>query len=185
MSWWMSAWMTASISISRARRPATLIMVWYSPWNQPAVRSGLVVVLTRSPTLPVTQTAAFVTQVVTPRMTKSPAAPAALLTALETASQTLPTTGSWQGSARIGSARAGAVNGPASAARQRRSANAAVSRRSDGAWLGLDTGELLEAGDAREQLARGFGLRVVRERRGGAGRALEARDLPGAVLPDE
>ena len=46
-----------------------------------------------SPTLPVTQTAAFVTQAVTPRMTNSPASAATLVTAPATASQTLPTTG--------------------------------------------------------------------------------------------
>ena len=48
---------------------------------------------TRSPTLPVTQTAASVTHSVTPRMTKSPVADATLLAALPTASQTLLTTG--------------------------------------------------------------------------------------------
>src|SRR5581483_3525839 len=74
---------------------ATIVPYW--PSNQPALRSGLAVWSMSSPTLPVTQTAAFVTQAVTPRMTKSPASCATRVTAAETASQTLPTIGSWQG----------------------------------------------------------------------------------------
>src|SRR5438477_10647820 len=114
----MSAWMTASISIRSANAPATASMAPYSPWNQLAVRSGLVVPLTTAPTFPVTHTAASVTHSVTPRITYSPAADAAPLTALATASQTLPTTGSWHGlGIDTGSAcaGAGAASGPISA----------------------------------------------------------------------
>ena len=90
----MTAWMTASISIRSASAPATATIVLYSPWNHLALRSGLVVFSISSPTLPVTQTAASVTHTVTPRMTKSPAAEAAVPTAPVTASHTFPTTGS-------------------------------------------------------------------------------------------
>src|ERR1700694_1853395 len=117
----MTDWITASISIRSASAPATASMEPYWPSNQPAVRLGLAVVLMSSPTLPVTQTAALVTQAVTPRMTKSPASVATLVTAAETASQTFPTIGSSQG---FGIAPiwawAGAVNGPASATVERR-----------------------------------------------------------------
>src|ERR671935_1215937 len=93
----MTAWITASISIRRASAPAIMTMVPYCPANQPAVRSGLVVFSTRPPTLPVTHTAALVTQAVTPRITNSPASAATFVTAPATASQTFPTTGNWQG----------------------------------------------------------------------------------------
>src|SRR5437868_11156377 len=128
----MSAWITASISIRSASAPATASMAPYSPWNQLAVRSGLVVPLTTSPTFPVTHTAASVTHSVTPRITNSPAADAAPLTALVTASQTLPTTGSWHGlGIDTGSACAGAASGPISVDAQRRSARAAPAQRKD------------------------------------------------------
>src|SRR6266545_4972134 len=116
------------MSISSASAPATASIAPYWPSNQLAVRLGLVVFSTRSPTLPVTQTAAFVTHTVTPRITKSPASDATLPTAPVTASQTFPTTGNWQGSG-IGptSARAGAANGPARTTVQRDSVSVALS----------------------------------------------------------
>src|SRR5215210_6884169 len=104
------------MSIRSASAPATASMAPYWPSNQLAVRLGLVVFSTRSPTFPVTQTAASVTHTVTPRMTNSPASDATVPTAPVTASQTFPATGNWQGSGMgIGptSACAGAVNGPA------------------------------------------------------------------------
>src|SRR6266540_448127 len=93
MSWRMTDWITASINISSASAPATATMAPYWPSNQLALRSGLLVRSMSSPTLPATQTAAFVTQAVTPRMTNSPASEATLVTAPATASHTLPTTG--------------------------------------------------------------------------------------------
>src|ERR687895_1674950 len=93
MSWRITDWITASISMRSASAPATPTIAPYWPSNQLAVRSGLLVFSMSSPTLPVTHTAAFVTQAVTPRMTNSPASAATLLTAPETASQTLPTIG--------------------------------------------------------------------------------------------
>src|SRR3990170_5699200 len=157
MSWRMTDWMTASMSISSARAPATASMAPYWSSNQLAVRSGLVVCSISSPTLPVTQTAAFVTQAVTPRMTNSPASAATLVTAPETASQTFPTTGSWHGSG-MGPiwAWAGAVKGPASTTVQRRSASVALIQRNNRARSGLGTFELLEAWNGGEQLARGL-----------------------------
>src|SRR5215218_10340001 len=108
----MTDWMTASISIRSASAPATPAIARYWPSNQLAVRSGLVVLSIRSPTLPVTHTAALVTQAVTPRMTNSPASAATLVTAPETASQTFPTTGSSHGFGIDCWAWAGAANGP-------------------------------------------------------------------------
>src|SRR6266545_4894646 len=110
----MTDWMTASISIRSASAPATPTIVPYWPSNQLAVRSGLVVFSMRSPTLPVTHTAALVTQAVTPRMTNSPASAATLVTAPETASQTFPTSGRLHGLGnppppRAGGASAGAT----------------------------------------------------------------------------
>ena len=58
-SWRMTDWITASMSITSASAPATASMAPYWPSNQLAVRSGLAVLSTRSPTLPVTQTAVF------------------------------------------------------------------------------------------------------------------------------
>src|SRR3954462_7956105 len=159
-SWRITDWITASISIRSANAPATATMAPYCPSNQLAVRSGLVVPSTRSPTLPVTHTAAFVTHTVPPRMTNSPASEATLPTAPVTASQTFPATGSWQGSGiGIGptSARAGVVNGPARTTVQRNSVSDALSQRTEGPRSRLSTLELLEARDGGEKIARRVG----------------------------
>src|SRR5881392_1925282 len=123
----MSAWITASINITRPSAPATASIALYSPWNQLALRSGLVVPLTTSPTFPVTHTAASVTHWVTPPMTYSPVAVATLPAALPTASHTAPATGSWHGfGIEEGAAWAGVAIGPTSAGAQR--SKARVSR---------------------------------------------------------
>src|SRR3954447_13427927 len=156
-SWRITDWITASMSIRSANAPATATMAPYCPSNQLAVRLGLVVPSTRSPTLPVTHTAAFVTHTVTPRMTNSPASEATVPTAPVTASQTFPATGSWQGSGTgIGptSARAGAVNGPATTTVQRNSVSDELSQRSNAPRSRLSTLELLEARNGGEKVAR-------------------------------
>src|ERR671933_339123 len=93
----MTDWITASMSIRSAKAPATATIAPYWPSNQLAERSGVVVFSTRSPTLPVTHTAASVTHAVTPRMTNSPAAPAAAPATPPTTSHTLPTSGTSHG----------------------------------------------------------------------------------------
>src|SRR6516165_10675641 len=148
-------WITASISMRRASAPATASMAPYSPWNQLAVRSGLVVLLTRSPTLPVTQTAASVTHSVTPRMTNSPVAEATLLAALPTAPQTLLTTGRSHGFGSAAcSARALGVHGPMRNSAHRSSASAALAART-AVCSGFVAAELVIARDGGEQLSRG------------------------------
>src|SRR5436190_13133544 len=176
--------MTASISISRASAPATPTIVPYSPWNQPALRSGLEVLSISSPTLPVTQTAALVTQAVTPRITKSPASWATFVTAEETASQTLPTTGSSHGFGIDGSACAGAVSGPASTTVHRSSATATLTLRTGQVRSACAIDELAEAWDRGEQRAGRIGLGGG-ERGRGAGAAGERVDFPAAFFPDE
>src|SRR5882762_5086614 len=142
------------MSIRSASVPATATMAPYWPSNQLAVRSGLVVLSTRSPTLPVTHRAAFDTHAVTPRMSNSLASEATLPPAPVPVSQSFPTTGNWQGSG-IGpvSARAGAVNGPARTTVHRDSVSVALSQLSRGARSRLSTLELLEARNGGEQLA--------------------------------
>src|SRR3954453_21669059 len=125
------------MSSRSASAPATATIAPYWPSNHGAVRLGVVVPSTRSPTLPVTQTAAFVTHTVTPRMTNSPASDATLPTGPVTASQTFPTTGSWQGSGTgPTSACAGAVKGPARTTVQSDRVTVALSQRSNGARSG-------------------------------------------------
>ena len=97
MSCRQTAWISASRSIGRASKPATAIIERYWPANHSACTSGLAVASMRPPTLPVTQTAAFVTQDVTPRITKSPAACAALPARSPAALQTKSTPGRSQG----------------------------------------------------------------------------------------
>src|SRR6478672_9391090 len=134
----MTDWITASISIRSASPPATASIAPYWLWNQLAVRSGLVVLLTRSPTLPVTHTAASVTHSVTPRMTNSPVAEATLLAALPTAPQTLLTTGRSHGfGSPACSATAGGVHGPTSSSAHRSGASAACVARTDTGRSGL------------------------------------------------
>src|SRR6478672_11446785 len=153
----MTDWITASISIRSASPPATASIAPYWLWNQLAVRSGLVVLSMRSPTLPVTQTAASVTHSVTPRMTNSPVAEATLLAALPTAPQTLVTTGRSHGfGSPACSARAVGVHGPNKNSAHRSSASAALAARTE-AGSGLVTAELVIARNGSEQLTRGGG----------------------------
>src|SRR5262249_24271189 len=174
------------MSIRRARAAATVSMAPYSPWNQLAVRSGLVVLLTRSPTLPVTQTAASVTHSVTPRMTNSPVAEATLLAAFPTAPQTLLTTGRSHGFGSAAcSARAVGVHGPTSISAHRSSASAALAARTDTARSGLATAALVIARDGGEQLAGARQDFCGGPRRGRSIRAPEGADFPRAALPDE
>src|SRR5262245_58354198 len=182
----MTAWMTASISIRAARAPATATIVLYSPSNQRAPRFGLVVFSTRVPTWPVTHTAASVTHTVTPRITKSLAADAAVPTAPVTASQTFPTTGSWHGSARVVTpARPGVANGPATAMAAIVSPSAKLTSRSCAVGLRLGMAELLEARNRGEEVTRGCGRFRRRERRRGPWRACKRSHLPRAVFPHE
>src|SRR6266542_2817872 len=183
-SWRISAWMTASISISSASAPATSTIAPYWPSNQPAVRSGLAVLSISPPTFPVTQTAASVTQAVTPRITNSPAAPATVPAAPETTSQTLPTIGSWHGFGGVGRARAGVASGPASTIVQRSSASAALAPRTCRLRSAHAILELAEGWDGGERVAGRLGRRGG-ERRGGAGAAGVRTDLPAAVFPGE
>src|SRR6266511_3017099 len=176
--------MTASISISSASAPATSTIAPYWPSNQPAVRSGLAVLSISPPTFPVTQTAASVTQAVTPRITNSPAAPATVPAAPETTSQTLPTIGSWHGFGTGGSARAGAASGPARTTVQMSSASAALAPRSRGVRSARAIPELPERGNGGERLPGRLRVRGG-ERWGGADGARERRDPPSAALPDE
>src|SRR5262249_51933117 len=154
-----SDWMTARTSISSASAPATSTIAAYWPWNHPAVRSGLAVLSISSPTLPVTHTAASVTQAVTPRITNSPAAPATLPAAPETTSQTLPRMGSWHGFGMGGSARADGASGPARTTVQMSSASAALTPRSNAARSARAIAELAERGDGSEQLPGRLGVR--------------------------
>src|SRR6266511_1433822 len=142
--------MTASISISSASAPATSTIAPYWPSNQPAVRSGLAVLSISPPTFPVTQTAASVTQAVTPRITNSPAAPATVPAAPETTSQTLPTIGSWHGFGGVGRARAGVASGPASTTVHRSMASAALTPRSSGGCSAHDIPKLPEGRNGGE-----------------------------------
>src|SRR5262245_48103801 len=183
MSWRIRAWITARRSIGSARRPATPSMAWYWRTNQPASTSGLAVASINSPTLPVTQTAAFVTHTVTPRITKSPAALATPPATAPTASQTYPGPGRSHGLG-IGPspARAGWAWIPAPRLAK---ASTSVASSADPATRALR--KLMR--ELRERWNGGgeFGVSGwhTGKRRCRPGRAANGIDLPGAVLPDE
>src|SRR6184192_2881825 len=124
----------------------------------------------RLPTLPVTQTAAFVTHEVTPRMTKSPAACAALPAKSPAALQTKSTPGRSHGFG-IEAARAGIVVGPAVTAAARKAASAAAASRRDRLRHCMREGGV--AGDLGEEVCRRGCVRRLRQRRSGTGRASE------------
>src|SRR5436190_2177165 len=114
----------------------------------------------RLPTLPVTQTAALVTHEVTPRMTKSPAACAALPARSPAALQTKSTPGRSHGLG-IEAARAGPVPGPTATTVDRTAARVAAAMRIDRLWLCMREGG--EAGDLGEEVAGCGGIRRRRK----------------------
>src|SRR5688500_8223247 len=107
----------------------------------------------KSPTFPVTHTAAFVTHTVTPRMTKSAAAPATSPARSPATSQTRLVPGKSHGFGTLGIC-ACAVG--AWAAKENAATSSAHARRSHAAsrmLLRQLTFELLELRDGREELA--------------------------------
>src|SRR3954471_1325671 len=177
-----TAWISARRSIGRASKPATAIIERYWPANHSARTSGLAVASMRPPTLPVTQTAAFVTQDVTPRITKSPAACAALPARSPAALQTKSTPGRSQGFG-IDAAEAGAAAGPA--ARSAISAVARVAAATRNERLRHRTRELPKARDRREQVALSRCSGRGRKWRRGTWGARKRRDLPCSAFPDK
>src|SRR5919204_4635755 len=140
--------MSASSSIGNASSPATAIIDRYWPANHLACTSGLAVALIKLPTLPVTQTAAFVTHTVTPRMTNSPAACAALPARLPAAPQTKSTPGRSHGFGMT-PAEAGGTEQPPTTPTETTAARGAAVRRNE--KLRHRTRELPEARDLREE----------------------------------
>src|SRR4051812_11418569 len=135
----------------------------------------------RLPTLPVTQTAALVTHEVTPRMTKSPAACAALPARSPAVLQTKSTPGRSHGFG-IEAARAGVVPGPTATTVDRTAASVAAATRIDRLRLGMR--EDGEARDLGEEVTGRGGIRRLRKWRRRTRRTGERRDLP-PVLPHE